>query len=188
MKANFLNRFFAGISIVAALSFSASANDATFEDDPTYGPQSQIGIERGLELYEGDAADPCILGALQIRATIAGITKTGLVKVELFGGEENFMKKSGKLRRIRVPAEDEPITVCVNVPAPGSYAISTYHDKDGDRKFDKRWDFKPKEPYGLSNNPVIKKLRLPKWSETNFEVPMNGADVTIYLVDPKKKD
>ena len=58
MKANFLNRFFAGISIVAALSFSALAANATYEDDPTYGPQSQIGIERGLELYEGDAADP----------------------------------------------------------------------------------------------------------------------------------
>ena len=188
MKANFLNRFFAGISIVAALSFSASANDATFEDDPTYGPQSQIGIERGLELYEGDAADPCVAGGLQIRATIAGTTKSGLVKVELFGGEKNFMKKKGKLRRIRVPAEDKPITVCVNVPAQGSYAISTYHDKDGDRKFDKRWDFKPKEPYGLSNNPVIEALRLPKWSETNFDVTLGGADITINLVDPKKKD
>jgi len=165
MKANFLNRFFAGISIVATLSSSAFAAEASFADDPTYGPQSQLGIERGLELYEGDAADPCVLGSLQIRTTIAGTTKNGLVKVELFGGKKNFMKKSGKLRRIRVPAEDEPVRVCVNVPAPGAYAISTYHDKDGDRKFDKRWDFKPKEPFGLSNNPKIETLRLPKWSE-----------------------
>ncbi len=187
MKANFLNRFFAGFSIVAALSFSAYAAAATFADDPTYGPQSQIGIERGLELYEGDAADDCIAGSLQIRTTLIGATKKGLIKVELFG-EKDFMKKSGKLRRIRVPAEDEPVIVCVNVPAPGQYAISSYHDKDGDRKFDKRWDFKPKEPFGLSNNPKIESLRLPKWSETNFDVPMNGTDITIYLVDPKKKD
>ena len=188
MKANFLIRFFAGLSIVTALSFSAFAADATFADDPTYGPQSQLGIERGLELYEGDAADDCIAGSLQIRTTIHGTTKKGLVKVELFGGEKNFMKKSGKIRRVRVPAEDGPVIVCINVATPGAYAISTYHDKDGDRKFDKRWDFKPKEPYGLSNNPVIESLRLPKWSETNFDVPMNGVNITINLIDPKKKD
>lgn len=181
MKANFLNRFLAGFSIVAALSFSALAGDKVEE------PLSQLGIERGLELYDRDVADACVAGGLQIRTTLIGATKKGLIKVELFG-EKDFMKKSGKLRRIRVPAEDEPVMVCMNVPAPGQYAVSSYHDKDGDRKFDKRWDFKPKEPFGLSRNPVIKKVRLPKWSETNFEVPMTGADITIYLVDPKKKD
>ncbi len=182
MKANFLNRFFLGFSIIAALSSSAIAGD-----DKAAEPLSQLGIERGLELYERDVADACIAGSLQIRVTLIGATKTGMVKVELFG-EKDFMKKSGKLRRIRVPAEDAPIVVCVNVAMPGPYAISSYHDKDGDRKFDKKWNFKPKEPYGLSNNPIIESLRLPKWSETNFDVPMNGADITINLVDPKKKD
>jgi len=183
MKANFLNRFLTTLSIVTALSFSASAGAGDKAEEPL----SQLGIERGLELYDRDVADACIPGSLQIRTTITGATRKGLIKVELFA-EKDFMKKSGKLRRIRVPAEDEPVMVCVNVPLPGQYAISSYHDKDGDRKFDKRWDFKPKEPFGLSNNPVIKKVRLPKWSETNFEVPMGGADITINLVDPKKKD
>ncbi len=182
MKANFLNRFLTTLSIMTALSFSAYAGAG----DELEEPLSQLGIERGLELYDRDVADACDPNGLQIRTTINGTTQTGLVKVELFA-EKDFMKKSGKLRRIRVPAEDGPVIVCVNVPAPGQYAISTYHDKDGDRKFDKRWDFRPKEPYGLSNNPIIKKLRLPKWSETHFDVPMGGADITINLVDPKKK-
>ena len=181
MKANFLSRFFLGFSILAALSFSANADDRDRE------PLTPLGIERGLELYPRDTPDACVPGSLQIRTTLIGATKKGMVKVELFG-EKNFMKKSGKLRKVRVPAEDEPVTVCINVDAPGAYAISSYHDKDGDRKFDKKWNFKPKEPYGLSNNPVIETLRLPKWSETNFEVPMSGADITIYLVDRKKKD
>ena len=181
MKANFLSKFFLVFPIIAVLSFSANADEKKEE------PLSQIGIERGLELYPRDAPDACIPEKLQIRTTLIGATKQGMIKVELFG-EKDFMKKSGKLRRVRVPAEDEPVTVCINVPAPGAYAISTYHDKDGDRKFDKKWNFKPKEPYGLSNNPVIETLRLPKWSETNFDVPLSGADITIYLVDRKKKD
>ncbi len=180
MKANFLKRFLTGFTILTALSFSAAAAD---KDEA---PLSQLGIERGLELYDKDVADACIPGGLQIRTTIIGATREGLVKVELFG-EKDFMKKSGKLRRVRVPAENEPITVCINVPVPGDYAISSYHDRDGDRRFDKRWDFKPKEPFGLSNNPVIDSVRLPKWSEAGFYVPLEGADITIYLVDPKKK-
>ncbi len=169
---------------------AAFAGDDYKPGEP-FGPEgekiSQLGLERGLELYDRDVADNCILGALQIRIDINGADDYGIVKVELFG-EQDFMKKSGKLRIIRVPASKAPVKVCINVDAPGDYAISSYHDKDGDRKFDKRWDFKPKEPYGLSRNPVIKQLRLPKWEETNFNVPMNGANITINLIDPKKKD
>ena len=51
-------------------------------------------------------------------------------------------------------------------------------------KLKKAWNFKPKEPYGVSNNPKIESLRLPKWSEAGFQVPMNGVDITLDLVDP----
>jgi uncharacterized protein (DUF2141 family) len=156
-----------------------------FADDETPEPRSQIGIETGLELYDRDKADTCVPEALQIRATIEGATQGGMVKVELFG-ERDFLKKSGKLRRIRVPATDEALKICINLPAPGDFALVAYHDMDGDRRLKKAWNFKPLEPYGLSNNPQIKSLRMPKFSETRFEVPMNGADITIRLVDLSK--
>ena len=79
MKANFLNRFFAGISIVAALSFSAPFN--AMADDKVEQPLSQLGIDRGLELYDRDVADKCVPDSLQIRTVISGVTKKGLVKV-----------------------------------------------------------------------------------------------------------
>lgn len=147
---------------------------------------SAIGIETGLELYPKDRADTCVPGALQIRVSVNGVKKGGILKLELFG-EEDFLKKKGKLRRIRVPAEDAPQRVCINLPQPGEYAVVGYHDKDGNRKLKKAWNYKPKEPYGLSNNPKIKSLRLPKFSETKFFVPMEGVEIDILLVDLSKK-
>lgn len=189
MKANRTRRFFACLTTLSCsmlMATSAMAEDDKYEPGSPTGPKgqiSQIGLERGLELYDSDKADNCVAGALQIRATVTNVSKKGLVKLELFG-EQDFMKKSGKLRRIRVPADEGSIKVCINLPAPGEYAVVGYHDKDGNRKLKKAWNFKPKEPYGVSNNPKIESLRLPKWSEAGFQVPMNGVDITLELVDP----
>ena len=143
---------------------------------------SAIGIATGLTLYDRDKADACVPNALQIRVNIHNISDGGILKLELFG-ENNFLKKEGKLRRIRVPAANGPQKICINLPRPGEYAVVAYHDVDGNRRLKKAWNFKPKEPYGLSNNPEIKSLRLPKFSETGFDVPMNGVDIDIHLVD-----
>lgn len=189
MKANHARRFFACLTTLSCsmlMAIPAMASDDEYNPGSPTGPEgqiSQLGMEYGLELYDFDKADTCVPGALQIRVNVTNVSKEGLVKVELFG-EQNFMKKSGKLRRIRVPAEDGSIKVCINLPAPGEYAVVGYHDKDGNRKLKKAWNFKPKEPYGVSNNPKIESLRLPKWSEAGFQVPMNGVDITLELVDP----
>jgi uncharacterized protein (DUF2141 family) len=160
---------------LAALMGSVSLAD---NDEPL----SALGQERGLELYERDASDPCRADVAQIRVVVQNVSAKGILKLELFG-EEDFMKRSGKLRRIRVPADDGPMLVCINVPEPGEYAVVGYHDIDGDRRLDKKWNFTPKEPYGLSNNPKIENLRLPRWEETRFDVPAEGRDIVINLVD-----
>lgn len=183
IKANNAHRPFwkilRGSSLVALAGLSLAASNSAAEDAE---PLSAVGTERGLELYDRDAADTCIIGHHQIRVTVNNVSRVGILKLELFG-EKDFMKKSGKLRRIRVPAEDGPMRICINLYGPGEYAVVGYHDKDGDRKLDKKWNFKPKEPYGLSNNPKIETLRLPKWEETKFDVPMDGRDIVINLVD-----
>ena len=173
-----LTNAFVMMTVMAAspLAFASNSNNK----DET--PLSAIGIERGLELYDKDKSDTCVPGALQIRVTVHNVSVGGILKLELFG-ENNFLKKEGKLRRIRVPAENGPQKVCINLPRPGEFAVVGYHDKDGNRRLKKAWNFKPKEPYGLSNNPEIKALRLPKFSETGFVVPMEGVDIDIHLVD-----
>ena len=190
MKANLLHRFLSEIFVIftVLLISSTSALAQNRQDDDGEEPEeeiSEIGQELGLELYPSDASDYCVEEGLQIRVTVTNVTNEGILKLELFG-EDNFLRKSGKLRLIRVPAENGPQNLCINVPLPGSYAVVGYHDIDGDRRLKKAWNFKPLEPYGLSNNPEIKALRLPKYSETSFDVPLTGTDITINLVDLSK--
>ena len=151
------------------------------------GPASAHHDSGELELYPDDAGDACILGTQQIRVTIHGVYHEGIMKLELYNDDEGFLKKSGRLRPIRVPAEDYPQTICINVDEPGEYAVSGYHDKDGDRKLDKKWNFTPKEPYGVSNNPKMKGKDLPDFVDAAFNVPPNGVDIDIILVDLRKK-
>lgn len=140
-----------------------------------------------LELYAHDLSDPCVAGSLQIRVTIHGVSKVGIMKLELYNAEDGFLSKSARLRSIRDAAQDAPQLMCVNVPEPGIYGMAGYHDRDGNRKLKKKWDFTPREPYGLSNNPEIKSRRIPKWEEVAFEVGPNGADIDFNLVDLKAR-
>jgi len=177
-----LTNAFVMIAAVAMPAFAVAQSGDIDGNNKLENNLSAIGVETGLELYDRDKADACVPGALQIRVKVHNVSEGGILKLELFG-EYNFLKKEGKLRRIRVPAANGPQNVCINLPAPGEYAVVTYHDLDGDRRLKKAWNFKPKEPYGLSNNPEIKSLRLPKFSETGFSVPMEGVDIDIHLVD-----
>lgn len=138
-----------------------------------------------LELYPDDASDACLVDGLQIRAVVNGVSEKGIMKLELYNSDDGFLSKKGRMRSVRDKALAAPMIMCINVPEPGIYAIAGYHDKDGNRKLKKKWDFTPREPYALSNNPEIKSRRIPKFEEAAFEVGPQGTDIVINLVDLK---
>jgi len=59
---------------------------------------------------------------------IFGVTEVGIMKLELYNAEDGFLSKSGRLRSIRDPAQNEPQMMCVNVPEPGIYGMAGYHE------------------------------------------------------------
>ncbi len=144
-------------------------------------------ITSDLPLYPRDAPEACDAGALQIRVNVKGVYKQGLVKLDLYNSEDGFLDKKGRLAKVRVAAKDGPMQICFNVKEPGRYAVAGYHDLDADRKFDKKWNFAPKEPYALSQNPDIKTLRLPKFDECAFDVGADGQEIDLIFVDPNKE-
>lgn len=138
-----------------------------------------------LELYPQDASDECIDGTPQIRVNVIGVTAKGIMKLELYKSDEGFLRKKGRLRWIRDAATDGPMRMCINVDEPGRYAVAGYHDLDGNRKLKQKWDFTPREPYGLSNNPVIKERRMPGFDEAAVDVGPEGIEIDFILVDLK---
>lgn len=168
------------------LSLAVTFGGVQYGTTAIAGDAEEIRVHPELELYQRDTADYCEAGSLQVRVTVHGVTSQGIVKLVMYSGEKDFLKKKGKLRTVRVPAEESSQQICMNVQSPGEYAIVGYHDLDGNRRLKKKWDYTPLEPFGMSNNPKLKPRKRPKYRDSAFAVAHNGADINIFLIDRKK--
>ena len=61
---------------------------------------------------------------------------------------------------------------------PGTCAITVYHDRNDNRRFDKNWLGMPREAWGVSNN-VRPRLRAPRFDEAMLDVGAGEALVEI---------
>lgn len=120
----------------------------------------------------------------EVRITIRNVKKNaGLVTAELYRNEpENFLKKAGREFRVRFAAHAPVTQFCLTAPAEGKFAVVAYHDRNANLKFDKNPFGLPAEPYGVSQNPVIR-LAPPPIEETLFDVSGDGAAIDIRLRD-----
>lgn len=144
-------------------------------------------IHPTLEIYDGEASDLCDVQKTQVRITVTGSAGGGMLTLELYNDPEHFLSKKGRMRRVRVPSVVGVQTVCLTENMTGSYAVAGYHDVDGNRKLKKKWNKTPREPFALSNNPYIKEMRFPKFSESAFDLVHGGTNITIELIDLKKQ-
>lgn len=81
--------------------------------------------------------------------------------------KKRFLAKGGKLARQRVKAAAS-VRACFWVPQ-GAYAVAVYHDRDGDRDFDRTLVGLPAEGFGFSNDPDTK-TGLPSFGSVRFRV------------------
>lgn len=134
-----------------------------------------------LNIYTGELPDTCDPDLLQVRVTVNNIEDGGALVVELYNDDaDNFLSKEARLRRVRLPATDGPMAICITIESTGTYALASYHDIDADRKLDRKWNFLPKEPFALSLNRRLK-LRKPRLEEAAFEVGESGIDLDLNL-------
>lgn len=118
----------------------------------------------------------------EIRVTINNVKQSaGLMTVELFRNDpEGFLNKKGREFRVRYAAHAPLTQICLTAPAPGQWAVVTYHDVNANRKFDKNTFGLPAEPFGISGNPKLR-LAPPPIADALFDVSEAGADVEINL-------
>ena len=81
--------------------------------------------------------------------------------------EENFMK-SAPVQGLESEIVDGKATVTFENVAPGTYAITLFHDKNGNKQMDFEPNGMPIEMYGVSNN--VMSMGPPMWSDAKFEV------------------
>ena len=84
------------------------------------------------------------------------------------------------LRTTYVPIQDGVAVARFDQLTPGTYAITVYHDKNDNLRFDKNWLGMPKEAWGVSNN-ARPRLRAPKFTEAMMELEAGEHPVEIHV-------
>ena len=72
------------------------------------------------------------------------------------------------------------MTLQVEAPDAGRYAIRLFHDRDDDGELDTDLLGIPSEPYGFSNNAPAR-FGPPDFEAAAFEIPAGGTSHTIAL-------
>ncbi|MBN2797591.1 MAG: DUF2141 domain-containing protein [Deltaproteobacteria bacterium] len=76
----------------------------------------------------------------------------GALVVRVYQGAEGFLSAQAALREVRLPIEGPVVRWSAELP-PGSYALTVWHDEDGDGVMALHWYGLPAEGVGVSLNP-----------------------------------
>jgi uncharacterized protein (DUF2141 family) len=138
------------------------------------GRTAAIAIAAGLFAGSPTLADQGCAGvrtpnASRLVVQVAGVRPaTGEVAITIYPDDKRrFLAKGGKLARERVRAQGS-VRACFWLPQ-GAYAVAIYHDRDGDRDFDRTLVGLPAEGFGFSNDPETR-TGLPPLSAVRFRV------------------
>ena len=127
----------------------------------------------------GPDAAACHSNRSAVLVTVSGFkNRVGKLRVQLYGSNPaDFLATGKKLRRIDLPVTASgSMSVCVAVPAPGTYAIAVRHDADANGK--SSWN----DGGGFSNNPRISLLDLkPSHREVAISVGRGVKPVNVIL-------
>ena len=102
----------------------------------------------------------------------------GSVYVALYNSETSFLSKGFKSVKVKIVDRSCEVTF-KNVPE-GIYAISMFHDENGNNKMDSNFLGIPTEDYGCSNN-AKGFMGPPKWKDAKFELKDKSLTQTITL-------
>lgn len=117
-----------------------------------------------------------------VTITLQGVKKnTGQVVLCLWTKEDGFPDcESGKaVKRIVVPAS--ATTARFENIAAGTYAVSAFHDANGNNKLDSNFIGLPLEAVGMSNNPKLNGP--PRFKPARFQVA-GATRIAIRLQNP----
>lgn len=117
--------------------------------------------------------------ATDLLVRVVGLTAPlGQVGCSLFTDEQGFPMDNSRARVQWLPAQADGATCRFSNVAPGRYAVSIAHDRNGNRRVDTNFIGLPTEPWGVSNN-ARPTLRAPRFDEAAFTVPSAPTEWSI---------
>ncbi len=89
-----------------------------------------------------------------VKVVIEGIEHSeGVIRLALFNTPEGFPGKMEKVyRRLELPITGETVEFTIEMVPSGRYAVSVYHDENGNDSMETDVIGRPSEGYGFSNN------------------------------------
>ena len=126
------------------------------------------------------AQEKCVGDGPHLKVIVEGLRNAdGYVSVELYPDDPKlFLAHNQQLAVAHDKLTGMEQVVCLSVPKTGYYALSVYHDENGDDQFNRNKFGIPTEGVGLSNNPKIM-FGLPAFEKVRFKVA--EAETTIRI-------
>lgn len=117
---------------------------------------------------------------LPFQVKVEGIPSVkGTIRMGVYNSSSTFPKVNEQWKGIVRKVEGKSMTIEVDLPTEGNYAIAIYHDANGNGRLDKNMLGVPTEVYGFSNN-ARATFSAPSFSEAQFSVKANKVQ-TIRL-------
>lgn len=91
--------------------------------------------------------------------------------------KENFLRKPTETSMLKVKAEDNQVTF-EDLPH-GEYAVSVFHDLNGNQAFDMDDYGRPQEPWSMSGS--ANPMQAPIWDDTKFEFNTSEKNIALKL-------
>lgn len=106
-------------------------------------------------------------------------TNTGKVFIAVYDSEASFLKNSKMTTSGTAIISDNEARITFENLKQGEYAVSVFHDENGNNKMDTKLFGIPKEPYGFSNNSKGF-MGPPKFEDSKFSLNKNKS-ITIRI-------
>jgi len=96
-------------------------------------------------------------GAAQVRIELLGVRSAkGDLVITIYGDRpEDFLAKGTKLAKLKLAAHPGTVAGCLTLPREGGYALTAFHDEDGDGRLTRGFLGLPVEGYGFPHDPRV---------------------------------
>ena len=118
-------------------------------------------------------------GKLTVRVEGLKTTK-GKLYVAIYNKPEGFLDEDKTFKRDVFPVTGTTTSVTFDALPAATYAVTLYHDENGNGKLDRSAVGMPKEGFGFSQNPKIR-FRAPDFKESSFRHGSDAQTMTIKL-------